>query len=250
MEIILNPTKEMDVRVLEPIQRHEQLLAIFKNLPVGESFVFINNHDPIPLYYEFKSVHGDVVGWEYLHKGGRDWKVRVSRTEASKAAGMHDVDTLIDLSQTDQNKQIQVVFHRFEMMTPNQVMQLNAKENPSKIQSIFKEKFANRHQWRYLRETPGDYIIHLKKLDTTPLREIDFALTHEMDLRPYPPAERHEMFYKAFADLKPGEAFEFKNDHDPKPLYYQMEAESKEPFSWNYMEEGPEVWKVRVTKTK
>jgi uncharacterized protein (DUF2249 family) len=44
-----------------------------------------------------------------------------------------------------------------------------------------------------------------------------------MDIRPFPPTERHEMFYKAFADIKPGEAFEFINDHDPKPLYYQME---------------------------
>jgi uncharacterized protein (DUF2249 family) len=43
------------------------------------------------------------------------------------------------------------------------------------------------------------------------------------------------MFYKAFADIKPGEAFEFTNDHDPKPLYYQMEAESTEPFRWEYL---------------
>jgi len=63
-------------------------------------------------------------------------------------------------------------------------------------------------------------------------------------------AERHEMFYKAFADIKSGEAFEFINDHDPLPLYYQMEAESKEPFKWEYIQKGPEEWKVRVIKTK
>ena len=57
------------------------------------------------------------------------------------------------------------------------------------------------------------------------------------------------MFYKAFADIKQGEAFEFVNDHDPKPLYYQMEAESKEPFLWEYLQNGPEEWKVRVIKT-
>ena len=77
-----------------------------------------------------------------------------------------------------------------------------------------------------------------------------FSVVHNMDIRPYPPAERHEMFYKAFADIKPSEAFEFINDHDPKPLYYQMEAESKEPFKWEYLEQGPDSWKVRVIKTK
>jgi uncharacterized protein (DUF2249 family) len=66
-----------------------------------------------------------------------------------------------------------------------------------------------------------------------------FRVVNEMDIRPYPPAERHEMFYKAFADIKTGEAFEFINDHDPKPLYYQMEAESKEPFRWEYLEKRP-----------
>lgn len=29
-----------------------------------------------------------------------------------------------------------------------------------------------------------------------------------------------------------------------------MEAESKEPFRWEYIEKGPEDWKVRVVKVK
>jgi uncharacterized protein (DUF2249 family) len=29
-----------------------------------------------------------------------------------------------------------------------------------------------------------------------------------------------------------------------------MEAESKDPFKWEYLEKGPEQWKVRVVKTK
>ena len=29
-----------------------------------------------------------------------------------------------------------------------------------------------------------------------------------------------------------------------------MEAESKEPFRWEYLESGPDDWKVRVTKIK
>ena len=56
------------------------------------------------------------------------------------------------------------------------------------------------------------------------------------------------MFYDAFAAINPGEAFEFINDHDPLPLYYQMEAESETPFKWEYIIKGPEEWKVRVRK--
>ena len=63
-----NENGELDVRVLVPIQRHELLVKLFKDLPAGESFIFINDHDPIPLYYEFKSIYGDVVDWVYLNK--------------------------------------------------------------------------------------------------------------------------------------------------------------------------------------
>jgi len=36
------------------------------------------------------------------------------------------------------------------------------------------------------------------------------------------------------------------NDHDPKPLYYQFAAEYPDRFTWDYLEAGPEVWKVRI----
>jgi uncharacterized protein (DUF2249 family) len=36
------------------------------------------------------------------------------------------------------------------------------------------------------------------------------------------------------------------NDHDPKPLRYQFEAEHAGEFTWEYLESGPEVWRVRI----
>ena len=54
--------EELDMRVFVPIQRHEKLIKLFKELPVDESFIFINDHEPIPLFYEFRSIFGDVVG--------------------------------------------------------------------------------------------------------------------------------------------------------------------------------------------
>jgi uncharacterized protein (DUF2249 family) len=70
-------------------------------MKAGETFTFINDHDPIPLYYEFKSIYGDVVGWEYLNRGGREWKVKVTRTEDSKARDMSGIATLLDLRNAD-----------------------------------------------------------------------------------------------------------------------------------------------------
>src|SRR5690554_5598866 len=112
-----NPYKEeIDVRVLIPIKRHELLLKMFKELPVNESFIFINDHDPLPLYYEFRSIHGDVVAWEYLNKGGREWKVKVGRTENSQGREFTDISTLMDLRKVEPKDWKHVVFHRYGMM--------------------------------------------------------------------------------------------------------------------------------------
>ena len=64
-------TEELDVRVFVQIERHKKLIQVFKELPVDEHFIFINDHEPLPLYYEFLSIYGDVVGWECLNRGGR-----------------------------------------------------------------------------------------------------------------------------------------------------------------------------------
>ncbi len=245
-----NTSNEIDVRVLIPIKRHELLLQMFGDLPVDESFVFINDHDPIPLFYEFKSIYGDVVGWQYLNRGGREWKVKVTRTEASESRKSDVVATLIDLRKVDKKDWKQVVFHRYGMMEEGTTMELMAREDPKEIHEIFNTKFAGKHSWQYIKEVPAEFVIHLKKEVMTGLGDDGFSVVNTFDLRPYPPAERHEMFYKAFADIKAGEAFEFLNDHDPKPLYYQMEAESNEPFRWEYLQKGPETWKVRVIKVK
>jgi len=62
------------------------------------------------------------------------------------------------------------------------------------------------------------------------------------------PRERHTLIFDTFTGLKPGDAFVLINDHDPRPLYYQFQAEHMGQFSWNYLEQGPEVWRVRIAR--
>ena len=68
----------------------------------------------------------------------------------------------------------------------------------------------------------------------------------DLDVRDLPPARRHETIFGAYRALPPGAGFVLVNDHDPKPLRYQFEAEHAGQFSWDYLENGPEVWRVRI----
>ena len=67
-----------------------------------------------------------------------------------------------------------------------------------------------------------------------------------VDVREIAPRERHPLIFGAFGQLASGEALMLINDHDPKPLYYQFQAESNGQFTWDYLENGPEVWRVRI----
>jgi len=70
-----------------------------------------------------------------------------------------------------------------------------------------------------------------------------------LDVRDIEPKFRHPLIFGIFEHLPPGQAMLLTNDHDPKPLYYQFQAESQGTFSWDYIEQGPAQWQVRIGKT-
>lgn len=62
------------------------------------------------------------------------------------------------------------------------------------------------------------------------------------------PRQKHPTIFARFDELKNGEVLTIHNDHDPKPLYYQMLGERGNTFTWEYLESGPEWWKIKITK--
>lgn len=67
-----------------------------------------------------------------------------------------------------------------------------------------------------------------------------------LDVRSLAPAQRHEKIFAAYSALDPGTGFVLVNDHDPRPLRYQFEAQHQGRYSWDYLEAGPDVWRVRI----
>ncbi|MDA8397458.1 MAG: DUF2249 domain-containing protein [Actinomycetota bacterium] len=70
-----------------------------------------------------------------------------------------------------------------------------------------------------------------------------------LDVRRLAPAQRHETIFATYAGLEPGTGFILVNDHDPKPLRYQFEAEHSGEFTWDVIEAGPAVWRIRVGRS-
>jgi uncharacterized protein (DUF2249 family) len=67
-----------------------------------------------------------------------------------------------------------------------------------------------------------------------------------IDVRIIQPRERHPRIFAMANALDVGKSFIIINDHDPRPLHYQLQAEYPGQFSWTYLESGPEVWQVEL----
>lgn len=62
------------------------------------------------------------------------------------------------------------------------------------------------------------------------------------------PRLKHPTIFEHFDALDEGEGFIILNDHDPKPVYYQLLGERGDIFIWEYLEQGPQWWKVSIKK--
>ncbi len=69
-----------------------------------------------------------------------------------------------------------------------------------------------------------------------------------LDVTIIEPKLKHPVIFQQFDLLIEGDAFIIHNDHDPKPLYYQLIGERGNIFSWEYIESGPDFWKVKIAK--
>ncbi len=157
---------------LKPAVKHPTILKKFDDLKAGEAFLLVNDHDPIPLYYEMKAEKGDVFEWTRIENGPEVWKVEIKKT--SDATG--NVPAI--------------------------------EENDAKTA-----------------EEP--FVLNVTLIE---------------------PRLKHPTIFKYFDALQPGVGFMILNDHDPKPLYYQLLGERGNIFTWTYLEKGPQWWKVMIKK--
>jgi len=71
-----------------------------------------------------------------------------------------------------------------------------------------------------------------------------------LDVREIPPVDRHPKIHSTFEEMEPGETLTIINDHEPKPLYYEMAAEVPEFDEENYTVEEAKQGKFVATFPK
>jgi uncharacterized protein (DUF2249 family) len=71
-----------------PPQRHPLIFGTFDALAPGQAFEIVNDHDPVPLYFQFEQTRLGQFDWRYLEAGPEQWHVRISRVAAGVPSGV------------------------------------------------------------------------------------------------------------------------------------------------------------------
>lgn len=75
------------------------------------------------------------------------------------------------------------------------------------------------------------------------------AISRTLDVRSVEPKQRFDTIMGAYQALPAGETMHLTVDHDPTCMYYTLRAlYGPETFTFRYLENGPEVWRVLVTR--
>ena len=70
----------------------------------------------------------------------------------------------------------------------------------------------------------------------------------ELDVRQMRKPDKHPAIFAAYAELVVGQSFVLVNDHEPKHLRDEFGVEQPGSHQWEYVQQGPDVWRIRITK--
>lgn len=70
----------------------------------------------------------------------------------------------------------------------------------------------------------------------------------ELDVRALRSPDKHPTIFRTYDALAVGESFVLVNNHDPRDLHDEFEADHAGSYGWEYLDNGPDEWRIRISK--
>ncbi len=257
-EIIIN------VQEIEPKYRHATIFETFDKLKEGEYLIIHNNHDPQPVYYQLQQIRGEVFTWEYLQQGPEWWDIKLSKKylhEHNIPITIIDNDFVINVPLIEPQRKHSTIFEIFDELKPGENMIIHNDHDPKPIHYQLLDQRGSVFTWNYLQQGPEWWDVKITRnanpstaatpsennetpaATSTPTRKEGIVI----NVPEIEPRLKHATIFQVFDSLAPGESLIIHNDHDPKPVYYQLLSERGDIFTWEYLEQGPQWWDIQVT---
>ncbi len=253
-ELILN------IPAIEPRYKHESIFHVFDHLQTGESFIIHNNHDPKPVYHQLVETRGAIFDWEYIQQGPQFWDIRVTKKEVAQAPIYKD-ELVVNVPSIEPRSKHATIFRVFDSMQPGETFIILNDHDPKPLYYQLLNERGEVFEWEYIQSGPQWWRIRVRILDTKNKVEtteadsskaphLAYAKPDEkvVNVPSLEPRVKHATIFETFDSLAAGESMIIHNDHDPKPVYYQLQNERGDVFEWEYLQSGPQWWDIRLTK--
>jgi len=166
----------------------------------------------------------------------------------------HSVDLELDVRSLAPAQRHQSIFATYNALNPGAGFVLVNDHDPKPLRYQFEAEHTDEFRWDSIEAGPQVWRVRIGKVLSSPLPGVDHGsgpgADVELDVRVLPHGGRHESIFATYDALAPGTGFVLVNDHDPKPLRYQFEEQHGDRYTWDYVEAGPEVWRVRIAKVE
>jgi regulator of cell morphogenesis and NO signaling len=166
-------------------------------------------------------------------------------------------DNILDVTLIEPQLKHPTIFARFDALAPGESLTIHNDHDPKPLYYQLVNLRGDIFSWEYLEQGHDLFRIKItkdkiksKEEEAAPIpfdsaREVEENILNVTVLEP---KLKHPTIFKKFDELTAGHSLTIHNDHDPKPLYYQLLGERGNIFSWKYLEKGPQLWRIKITK--
>ena len=169
---------------------------------------------------------------------------------AGTTVGQSNFGETLDVRHLAPAQRHETIFATYGALGPDAAFVLVNDHDPKPLRYQFEAEHAGAFTWDTLEAGPQVWRVRIGRPaivgGSDQPSEVTEGFARTLDVRPLPHGQRHESIFAAFGLLASGTAFVLVNDHDPRPLRYQFEAQHGDAFTWDYLESGPTVWRVRI----
>lgn len=166
---------------------------------------------------------------------------------------------IINVPEIEPRMKHPTIFQVFDSLIEGESLIIHNDHDPKPVYYQLLAERGDIFTWQYLENGPEVWRVRIIKKDAVRAdRKLSEANVQEVvgsarkdvviNVPEIEPRLKHPMIFQVFDELAAGESLIIHNDHDPKPVYYQLLGERGDVFIWQYLQQGPQWWDVRVTK--
>lgn len=158
-------------------------------------------------------------------------------------------EAILDVRELPPAARHQKIFTTYEALLEGESFVLVNDHDPKPLRYQFEAEHSGHFTWESLEAGPVVWSVRIARPADRGDRAKAADEETELDVRRLPHGRRHDVIFTAYEGLGAGSGFVLVNDHDPRPLRYQFEAQHAGAYSWDYLQAGPQVWRIRIGRT-